>query len=113
MNKRKIGSYYEEQAAVYLQNKGYKVLERNYRCIQGEVDLICSQASCLVFVEVKYRGDSRMGSPLEAVDRRKQNRIRKAAVYYMYTHGLGEDCPCRFDVVGILGEQIELVRDAF
>lgn len=113
MNKRQIGSRYEELAAVYLQEKGYKVLEQNYRCIQGEVDLICRQGSCLVFVEVKYRGDSRMGSPLEAVDKRKQSRIRKVALYYLYSHGLGEDCPCRFDVVGILGEQLELVRDAF
>ena len=66
MNKREVGSCYEELAAVYLQKKGYRVLERNYRCRQGEVDLICTQGPCLVFVEVKYRTDGRMGGPLEA-----------------------------------------------
>lgn len=113
MNKREIGGRYEELAAVYLQKNGYCILERNYRCRQGEVDLICRQGTYLVFVEVKYRSTARMGEPLEAVDDRKKNRIRKAAAYYMYSCGLPEDCPCRFDVVGILGKQVELVRDAF
>ena len=113
MNKREVGSCYEELAAVYLQKKGYRVLERNYRCRQGEVDLICTQGPCLVFVEVKYRTDGRMGGPLEAVDKRKQRCIRQAAAHYMYSHGFGEDCACRFDVVGILGERVELVQDAF
>lgn len=113
MNKRKTGSYYEEMAAAYLENLGYRVLEHNYRCTRGEVDLICSQDTYLVFVEVKYRADTRMGSPLEAVDRKKQRRIRDAAAYYIYSHGMGADCACRFDAVGILGNQIELVQDAF
>lgn len=113
MNKREVGSCYEELAAAYLQKKGYRILERNYRCRQGEVDLICSQGGYLVFVEVKYRATAKLGSPLEAVDARKQKRIREASLYYMYSHGMPEDCPCRFDVVGILGEQVELVQDAF
>lgn len=113
MNKRKIGGCYEEMAAVYLQKMGYRVLERNYRCARGEVDLICKDGGYLVFVEVKYRTDSHMGSPLEAVDQRKQSHIRAAAMYYLYSHGMKEDCACRFDVVGILGDRIELVRDAF
>lgn len=49
----------------------------------------------------------------EAVDRVKQKRIRAAAVYYMFSHKIPEDCPCRFDVVGILGDQVELIQDAF
>ena len=73
----------------------------------------CTQGPCLVFVEVKYRTDGRMGGPLEAVDKRKQRRIRQAAAHYMYSHGFAEDCACRFDVVGILGERVELVQDAF
>lgn len=113
MNKRRLGGCYEEMAAVYLQNNGYRVLERNYRCHQGEVDLICMDGPYLVFVEVKYRADCHMGAPLEAVDARKQRHIRGAAAYYMYSRGMGEDCACRFDVVGILGDQIQLVRDAF
>lgn len=113
MNKRQIGSRYEETAAAYLTEKGYCILERNFRCRQGEIDLICRHGRYLVFVEVKYRSHMTMGSPCEAVDARKQERIRKAAAYYLYSHGLGEDMPCRFDVVGILGSETELLQDAF
>lgn len=113
MNKRELGSCYEEQAAAYLQKNGYCILERNYRCRQGEVDLICRHSGYLVFVEVKYRSSDRMGEPGEAVNYKKQQRIRQAAVYYMYSHGIAEDVPCRFDVVGILGEQVKLIRNAF
>lgn len=113
MNKREIGSCYETMAAVCLQEKGYCVVERNYRCRQGEVDLICRDGEYLVFVEVKYRSGGRLGEPLEAVDARKQKRIRNAAVYYMFSHQIPEDCPCRFDVVGILGDRVEVVQDAF
>ena len=112
-NNRAVGSIYEEKIAAFLKQNGFVILERNYRCRQGEVDLICTQGPCLVFVEVKYRTDGRMGGPLEAVDKRKQRRIRQAAAHYMYSHGFAEDCACRFDVVGILGERIELVQDAF
>ena len=63
--------------------------------------------------EVKYRSGLTMGSPAEAVDARKQERIRRAAAFYLYSHGMGGDVPCRFDVVGILGSDIELIQDAF
>ena len=61
MNKREVGSCYEELAAVCLQKKGYRIIERNYRCRQGEVDLVCRHGRYLVFVEVKYRSTGRMG----------------------------------------------------
>lgn len=113
MNKRQTGSRYEEEAAAYLTAQGYRVLERNYRCRQGEIDLICRHGRYLVFLEVKYRARETMGSPGEAVDSRKQERIRKSAAYYLYSHRLPEDTPCRFDVVGILGNKIELMQNAF
>ncbi len=113
MNKRQTGSRYEETAAAFLTSKGYRVLERNFRCRQGEIDLICRHGRYLVFAEVKYRSGLSMGSPAEAVDARKQERIRRAAAFYLYSHGMGGDVPCRFDVVGILGSDIELIQDAF
>ena len=67
----------------------------------------------LVFLEVKYRKSEAGGHPLEAVDRRKQRRICKTAVYYCLHYGYGEYMPCRFDVIGILGEEIIHVEDAF
>lgn len=112
-NKRKIGSRAEGQAAAFLTEQGYELLEQNFFCRQGEIDLIAREGTTLVFVEVKYRLNEANGNPAEAVDRRKQQHLAKAARYYLFSHGYPEDTICRFDVVGILGEQITLYRDAF
>ena len=68
MNKREVGSRYEETAAAFLQKKGLHILEKNFRCRQGEIDLVCREGKELVFTEVKYRSDASFGSPFEAVD---------------------------------------------
>lgn len=68
MNKRKIGSRYEEAAAAFLQKQGFRILGKNFRCRQGEIDLVCREGKELVFTEVKYRSDASCGSPFEAVD---------------------------------------------
>ncbi len=112
-NKRATGGRYEELAAGFLQEKGYRILERNYRDRYGEIDLIARDGACLVFVEVKYRRNSASGFPEEAVDARKQERIRHAASYYLYSRHYPEDTPCRFDVVAILGGEAHLIADAF
>ena len=112
-NRRRVGAEYEQQAAEYLERKGFRILERNYYTRAGEIDLIARDGTYLVFVEVKYRKDARDGHPLEAVDLRKQGRIRRAARVYLRFHNYGEDTPCRFDVVGILGEAVTHVEDAF
>ena len=113
MNKREVGSCYEELAAVYLQKKGSRVLERNYRCKQGEIDIIAKDGSYFVFIEVKYRASGSAGFSLEAIDHRKALRIRNAAVYYLYSHQLPEETPCRFDAAGIDGDEITYIRNAF
>ena len=113
MNKRQTGSRYEETAAAFLTSKGYRVLERNFRCRQGEIDLILRDGPMLVFVEVKYRSSRTMGDPAEAVTPSKQRRIRSTAQYYLYSCGYGEETRCRFDVICILGDQISWIRDAF
>lgn len=113
MNKREIGTAYEDRAAQYLEQKGYQILERNYRCRQGEIDLVAMDGSYLVFVEVKYRSNRGKGHPAEAVNVRKQQRITRAAVYYCYKHRIPEDHPCRFDVVSILDSETEHIKNAF
>lgn len=113
MNKRTVGSRYEHIAAAYLIQQGYQIVERNYRVRQGEIDLVAREGGYLVFVEVKYRADSRQGMPAEAVDARKQRKLRQVASVYLYRNGLSEETPCRFDVVAILGEEISLIRNAF
>ena len=80
---------------------------------QGEIDLVCREGKELVFTEVKYRSDVSCGSPFEAVDFRKQEKIRRTALFYLCRYGYPENTPCRFDVVGILGDQVELIQDAF
>lgn len=113
INKRMLGSEYEQRAAEYLAGQGLTILGRNYRCRQGEIDLIAGDGSYLVFVEVKYRSDVSKGDPAEAVGFHKQQRIRAAARYYLYQNRYGEDTPCRFDVIAILNEEIRWIRDAF
>lgn len=113
MNKHEIGSGYEEMAAAYLIEQGYKIIARNFSDRRGEIDIIAMDGEYLVFAEVKYRRDEKQGDPAEAVDYRKQQRIRRTAEYYLYKNRISEAMPCRFDVIAILGDRITLIRDAF
>lgn len=113
MNKRAVGAAYERQAGAYLNRQGYRILQYNFRCRQGEIDIVAEDGGCLVFVEVKYRRDAASGQPYEAVDQKKQRSISRTALYYCLTHGYGENTPCRFDVVSVLGDQIRLIKNAF
>ena len=111
-NNRETGSYYERMAGVYLTEKGYEILEYNYRCKLGEIDIIARDGDYLVFCEVKYRADDRKGTPAEAVDYAKQRVISKSALYYKTVNGIDE-IPCRFDVVSIEDDRIILYQNAF
>lgn len=111
-NRRQTGTDYERAAGFYLEQMGWEILEYNYRCRSAEIDIVAREGEYLVFCEVKYRSDGRKGDPLEAVDVRKQQRIRRAALYYITEHGKN-DTPCRFDVIGIQGTRITHIRDAF
>lgn len=108
-----MGSLYEELAAGYLEKKGLRILEKNYRCRIGEIDLVAEEGRYLVFVEVKYRSSQSFGNPLSAVNRGKQQVISRVAAHYLLTHGKTMDAPCRFDVIGFEGERPVWVRNAF
>lgn len=112
-SRKEVGRRYEKVAAKCLQAEGYEILERNFFCRQGEIDLIAREGEFLVFVEVKYRRDLSQGDPMEAVDERKRRRIARAASYYLWKRGLSEDTPCRFDVVALLPGKYRICRDAF
>lgn len=112
-NKREIGGWYEEQAAAYLESKGLQILEFNYRFRAGEIDLIARDGEYLVFVEVKYRSTQESGSALCAVGRDKQKVISKTAKHYLTVRRRSIDVPCRFDVVGIDGNKIQWIKNAF
>lgn len=111
MNKRKIGSIYENEVCDFLVSKGIEILERNYFCKFGEVDIIGREADTLIFFEVKYRSSNRYGNPLEAIDIRKQKRIINCARYY--TAYKYFDLYIRFDAVGVIGKEIEWIKNAF
>lgn len=113
MNTRKIGTDKETLAAEYLSARGMRIVERNFRCRQGEVDIIGHHDGYLVFVEVKYRKNAEKGTALEAVDIRKQRRICRTADFYRYLHRCGENTPVRYDVLAIQGEEISWIPNAF
>ena len=112
MNKRAIGESYEKEAGVYLEKQGYQIIQYNYRCKRGEIDIIAQHEQTLVFCEVKYRKDSKRGHPLETVTKRKQQMIIRCALYYL-TEKHMDRFDVRFDVIGILGTEIEWVQGAF
>ncbi|MDE6852241.1 MAG: YraN family protein [Lachnospiraceae bacterium] len=113
-NKREIGSRYEQKAVSFLKQNGYRILETNYRNRYGEIDIIASKESCLIFVEVKYRASHQYGDPLEAVDQWKQGRISRSALYYCSKRPDGMEIPCRFDVIALDGDhQIRHIENAF
>ena len=112
-NKRKIGTDYEDKAIEYLKNSGYRIVERNFYCRQGEIDIIAWDGKYLVFIEVKYRKDIKSGYPSEAVTYNKRSRIIKASKFYMYKHRIGDGQSVRFDVISIVNNEIELIKDAF
>ena len=108
------GKNAEQRARRYLEQQGLRLLESNYRCSRGEIDLIMQDQETLVFVEVRYRKSDTYGSAVETVTRSKQNRLVTAARHYLQQHR--SNTACRFDVVGITGQyaaSIKWIKDAF
>ena len=98
---------------MFLEKRGLQIREKNFRCRSGEIDLIAQDERYLVFVEVKYRKNGRSGSSFAAVGREKQRIISKVAMFYLIAHGYRELPPCRFDVVGIEKNRINVIQNAF
>lgn len=113
MNKRTVGSQYENIAVEFLISNGYKILERNYRIKQGEIDVIAIKNKCLSFIEVKYRNTLISGFPEEAVNRRKILKICKVAEFYIYSNNIYNDYNISFDVIAIFKDEIKHIKNAF
>ncbi|APB71492.1 YraN family protein [Paenibacillus polymyxa] len=92
------GAMGEEAAALFLENLGYRIIERNWRCRSGEIDLIAKQEHILVFIEVRSRSSSKYGTPAESVTARKIAQVRQTAAVYLHMNGIGE-APIRFDMI--------------
>lgn len=112
-NNRSVGTIKEDVAAKYLAKNGMEILNKNYRCRYGEIDIVAKDGSYLVFTEVKYRANTKNGYPEEAVTAKKQKTIAFVANYYLMQKHLSSDTPVRFDVVAILGEEITHIKNAF
>ncbi len=112
MKSKTIGFVGEAIAVNYLKNKGYKILETNYTNKLGEIDIVAEIGGVVVFVEVKTRTSGKFGYGREAVDSRKQNKIRLVATGYLKYKRL-IDAACRFDVIEITDNNIEHIENAF
>ena len=117
VNKRNTGNYGEDLACKFLEDKGYKIIERNYFYSHGEIDIIAEDLQDLVFVEVKYRTSLEFGPPELSISKGKQKLIRKTAEAYLYEQEI-KDRPCRIDLVAIIHlkdqkPEINHIKNAF
>ncbi|HWC10701.1 MAG TPA: YraN family protein [Acidimicrobiales bacterium] len=110
--RRELGAVGEDRVAAWYEANGYSVVDRNWRCRQGELDLVARRGRTVVFCEVKTRSSTAFGAPVEAVTRTKQARLRVLAARWL------EDSPLaareiRFDVASVLDGRIEVLQGAF
>lgn len=113
-DKRALGTYGEDVAVRYLQGAGFRILDRNWRCPDGELDVVALDGAVLVICEVKTRSGHSYGAPLEAVTGVKAERLRRLAVRWLAEHRVRVE-EVRFDVVGVLcapgeGDRIDHTR---
>lgn len=110
LNHKETGSYGEEIAAKSLEEKDYTILERNFRCRFGEIDIIARVGETIVFIEVKTRRGRRYGEAVEAVDYRKQKKLRQLAEFYLLKNqSLSRQC--RFDVCSVYLDRDNTVEE--
>lgn len=112
--KDELGRHGEQAAVEYLERAGLRILDRNWRCAEGEIDIVAAERQVLVICEVKTRSSTRYGSPLEAISRSKRARLRRLAIQWLVAHGILFD-EVRIDAIGLIRDesghyQIEHVR---
>ena len=112
MNTRTKGNIGEDLAAKHLKKHGYKIVERNYTCQFGEVDIVAKHQNYYVFLEVKSRKSTDFGLPRYAVNTRKQQTIIACAKWWLARNEL-MGVPVRFDVVEVVGEHVNVIQNAF
>ena len=102
--RHETGKIGEDIAVIYLQQNGYQIIERNFECKQGEIDIISKDKKEIVFIEVKTRASALYGLPKDAVDKSKKKHIYRSAEYYIYAKHL-ENKPIRIDVIEVYKKQ--------
>ncbi|MFM6980083.1 MAG: YraN family protein [Micrococcales bacterium] len=96
-----LGRYGEDRACEYLERLGYQVIERNYRCREGELDIVAQEGKTLVFVEVKTRSSQNSGHPFEAITNSKQARIRKLVAHWCEKYQVSQ-VQVRIDAIAVM-----------
>ncbi|MES2297214.1 MAG: YraN family protein [Pseudomonadota bacterium] len=109
--KQKHGQRWEQAALAHLQRHGLRLVEANFRCKGGEIDLVMRDGEALVFVEVRQRADTAHGGAAASITPAKQGRLLRAAQVYLQRYDARLP-PCRIDVVAIDGEHLEWLRNA-
>ncbi len=112
LSKRARGQWGEDRACTHYRRLGYSIVERNWRCEQGEIDVVARLGDTVVFCEVKARRSPAFGGAAAAVDHRKQRRIRRLAAAWLADRQVS-GVEVRFDVVAITGVDVELIEGAF
>ena len=107
-----VGATGEDRAVDLLVRKGYRIVERNYRCKLGELDIIAHDRGVLVFVEVRSRRSAEFGSALDAVNWHKRRKVSRVAASYL-AHRKPRFDRCRFDVIAITGSELVHIEDAW
>ena len=110
--RRAFGTAAEGRAARELERRGYRIVDRNFRCRAGELDLVAYDGDVLVFVEVRAHRDARSGTAVEAVGAAKRRQVTRVAEIYLAMRKLRPP-RCRFDIVGITAGVVEIVVDAW
>jgi len=114
--RQRLGARGEDRAAAWYRAAGYDVVARNWRCPEGELDLVVGRPGELVFCEVKTRSSDRFGAPAEAVTIAKQRRLRMLAARFLADHVLDAGTAgrtIRFDVVAVSGSAVDVIEAAF
>jgi putative endonuclease len=111
--RRALGAAGEEAAAAWYLARGYTVVARNWRCREGELDLVLRRGTVCVFCEVKSRSSTAFGAPVEAVTAAKQARLRRLAARWLADQPPPRPAQLRFDVASVLAGAVEIVEGAF
>jgi putative endonuclease len=113
VRRRAVGAAGEDAVATWYESRGYQVLARNWRCRQGELDLVLASGRTFVFCEVKSRSSDAFGAPAEAVTRAKQLRLRRLAARWLDEEAPRRPREIRFDVASVLDGRVQIFEGAF
>lgn len=110
---KRLGVDGEQVAADWYVDRGYTVVDRNWRCSDGEIDLVLARGRTVVFCEVKTRTSDRYGSPFDAVGPDKQRRVRRLAGRWLREAAPFRPDDVRFDVAGVMSRRVDVIEGAF